>query len=184
MTNVSIAGPSCSGKSSVIAELKRRGHIVLEESAMLVIEKLNAKFGIEGQLKWRIENQLEFQSLIFRLHRFKLSLIVGANPGRVIFTDRGLEEPAGYLNYFKISLPKCMEDIPGNLRSDRIFVLSELDHFDTRHHTGRTSKQQDARDKWESVLSEYQSRSIPMSYIRKADVSVRCDQIESLLLEQ
>ncbi len=85
-----LTGGPCSGKSTAIAGLERRGHAVIHEAAREVI--------LEGKLH-PARDPLEFQREVLR-RQIRSELSVRGGP---VFADRGIGDHFGYLEYYRKS---------------------------------------------------------------------------------
>jgi len=121
MNKCVISGGSCSGKSSIIEELKKRGHYCIEEVARAVIEKRN-------HLKIDLDEIITRQELVFE-KQLELEKEINGESG-ICFLDRGLIDNIAFSKYLIRKIPYRIDGINLDKRYDIVFVPELLDYVD------------------------------------------------------
>ncbi len=111
-------GPGC-GKSSLIDELKNRGHYVVKEAAEPIIAE---QMKIDGpNLPWK--NRQGFQDAVLNMQK-KMEAEIPAN--EIAFLDRGANDGVAYLWLDSIEPPREFCNGIKAHSYDQIFLLDEL----------------------------------------------------------
>lgn len=139
-----VTGGSCSGKTSLIAALRGRGHDVLGESAYEVIEELIDELGVAGQMAWRRKQQVEFQRRITR-RQHEREQAARRSSAPYVFCDRGLLDGKAYCRLAGVPWPDDLETLAASARYAHVFVLDTLHGFDPRPETGRFGSRDDSK---------------------------------------
>ena len=160
-----ITGPSCSGKSSLISELKKRGFYVINEVAANYILEQKAK-GVEKP--WLVPS---FQSVVLRLHLDEEEKIP-PDTG-VVFIDRGIPDILTFFKYRKQKIPKELAKRVAELkRYDKVFALSQLHFFKTENY--RVEKDAaESRNIFEMIRKEYESDGYALINVPSVSVDDR-----------
>ena len=114
-----ITGGPGTGKSSIIDELKERGHICFEEISRQVTLEARQK-GIEQLF---LTEPLLFSELLLK-GRLKQFYDANQYEGETIFLDRGLPDVLAYMDYFDSNYPIEFVETCQNNRYDYVFVLA------------------------------------------------------------
>lgn len=114
-----ITGGPGTGKSSIIEELKQRGHICFEEISRQVTMEARNK-GIEQLF---LTEPLLFSELLLK-GRLKQFYDANQFEGETIFLDRGLPDVLAYMDYFDSNYPIEFIETCQNNRYDNVFVLA------------------------------------------------------------
>ena len=88
-----ITGAPCSGKTTLIMELNRRGHTTVPETARALIEEGFRLGKTIGEIR---SDELSFQRQILRA---KLSMESSLPTTQTIFFDRGLPDSIAYFQF-------------------------------------------------------------------------------------
>ena len=132
-----ISGGPCSGKTSVIMELKKRGKMVLEEPARFIAEN-DKRFA--GKSIKNI-NHFEFHNAIldFQVKQMnELELKKG-----VFFLDRGFVDTLAYASFHGLKIPKEKLKYIKSFKYEKIFILSSLDFYEQDKLRKETKKEQE-----------------------------------------
>jgi predicted ATPase len=174
--HVVLTGGACSGKTTLLEELRRRGFATVPETAIQVIEELNAQLGVEGQKRWREGHWTEFQAAVAERQLENESSVEPALGG-VVFLDRGWLDGIAYCRERGAELPEALREArPG--RYAGVFLLDTLSRFDARGDTGRLDDSESStriRDLLQDVYREhgYKPVRVPeMPVGRRADFVV------------
>lgn len=135
---VVITGGSGSGKTSLVAYLGSLGYPTVSEAAIEVIEDLNQRLGVPGQLRWREEHPLEFQRLVTK-RQMLLEDACLVPAGTVAFCDRGRPDALAYARLYGFELDAEIQTLVKSQRYIAVFLLSTLSRFVERPATGRSS---------------------------------------------
>ena len=114
-----ITGGPGTGKSSIINELKRRGHICFEEISRQVTLEARKK-GIEQLF---LTEPLLFSELLLQ-GRLKQFYDADQYEDTTVFLDRGLPDVLAYMDYFDSNYPIEFVETCQNNRYDHVFVLA------------------------------------------------------------
>jgi predicted ATPase len=109
-----ITGGPCSGKTTVIKALQKKGYNVISETAKMLIEKESA--GKNKIFPWT--NPEAFQKRIFSIQLKKEKKLLKQ---KIYFLDRSLIDNIAYRTYKKIKIPKFSKPT-----YDTIFLLAML----------------------------------------------------------
>jgi predicted ATPase len=114
-----ITGGPGTGKSSIINELKKRGHICFDEISRQVTLEAR-KNGIEQLF---LTQPLLFSELLLegRLKQFNDANSYG---DKTVFLDRGLPDVLAYMDYFNSAYPQQFIDTCQNNSYDAVFILA------------------------------------------------------------
>lgn len=116
MMKIVITGPSSSGKSKVIEELKNKGYSIINESAREILEKNKNEESNKESIR---ERQLEMINT-------QLSKENNISADKV-FLDRGIIDYLVYTRYFGINTKiEGLRDIDLYYRYDKVFSLVGL----------------------------------------------------------
>jgi len=135
---IALIGGSCSGKTTLIGELGRRGFSTVCEAALIVIEELTPRMGVDTLSEWRQSN---FGALQLMIAHKQLELERTCNPlnGNLVFCDGGLLDPVAYCRYFDIPLENELSEAVACHAYDTVFALESLSSFVPRFKAGRLS---------------------------------------------
>ncbi len=114
-----ITGGPGTGKSSIVNELKKRGHICFDEISRQVTLEARKK-GIEQLF---LTEPLLFSELLLK-GRLKQFMEADLHGGQTIFLDRGLPDILAYMDYFNSNYPIEFVETCQNNRYDKVFVLA------------------------------------------------------------
>ena len=173
---VIITGGTCSGKTSVVAELARRGFETLPEAAMEVITELTRRHGLQPQADWRRANPQEFQRRItMRQHAQEIQ----ARQARVdrIFCDRGALDGRAYCRLANVEWPQDLHDLVAAARYAHVFVCATLTTFDPRPHSGRLDSRHDSLLVGRYLQEIYAPRTDHLTLVPEAPAEARADLI-------
>lgn len=135
-----ITGGAGCGKTSVITELKRRGHTTMPEAAITAIDALSRLIGIDEQRRWRNSHLDAFQALLLPMHR-RLEAEATATAQGPVFLDRGVLDGLAYCEAAGVVPPPELSDLRMHSRPEyaAIFILAMpgRSQFEDRSHTGR-----------------------------------------------
>lgn len=116
-----ITGMPCSGKTTTIKILKKRGFYVLEEAARIVLKE---KFGNKSAKE---VNPYFLQREIFKFQE-KMLRNIPLNVEEV-FSDRGFGDTLAYFKFHNLKIPKSFIEKTKKFRYEKIFFLEKLDFY-------------------------------------------------------
>ena len=114
-----ITGSPCSGKTTVVKEMKRRGFKCAPEAARLYIDSQLANGLTIAQMR---KDEMLFQRSLLLL---KSSIEQALNPNEVVFMDRAMPDS---MSYFRLKGfdPSEIVQLSGSFRYDRVFLFDRL----------------------------------------------------------
>ncbi|CAN5643461.1 ATP-binding protein [soil metagenome] len=115
-----LTGGPGSGKTTLMKELKKRGHNTINESARYHIEKQLAD-GLN--LKSIRQNEKAFQESVFKQ---KLIIHEALSTDVITFFDRGFHDTIAYLEYFGHEVTDFIAEICSKVVYKKVFVLDML----------------------------------------------------------
>lgn len=152
-----ITGGPGSGKTTLIQALAARGHAIVPEAAIQVIEELNAERGVDGQRAWRRANLRAFQQRVLQCQeRFEDE--ARASDAERVYLDRSRMDGLAYYRHFGETPPAELLASIDSVRYDAVFLLDTLAHFDERGASGRSSDRAESialRDRLLQVYRDY-----------------------------
>lgn len=114
-----ITGGPGTGKSSIIEELKQRGHICFEEISRQVTLEAR-KNGIEQLF---LTQPLLFSQLLLE-GRSKQFIEADKHDNTTVFMDRGIPDVLAYMDFFGSEYPDNFINVCQNNTYDVVFILS------------------------------------------------------------
>lgn len=172
--NIVITGGPCSGKTTLINALEKKGIHVIHEVAIKVISQLIDQFGADKALKWRQGNVVEFQSLIMERQWQEEDLI---DPAEVTVLDRGLLDNIAYLTHKGVTIPTKMKEKIYNSFYDIIFICETLPNYQTRTETGRFESQDESRVIQMHISNTYQIAGYTTVFLPAIPLHERLDYL-------
>lgn len=115
-----ITGASCSGKSTTIDLLEKRGYRVVHETARTIIDQGLAK-GLTIQEVRKDEHA--FQSAVLDM---KIEIEKHLDPKEVVFLDRGIPDTCAYEKLYKITPDPSLQEALTHCAYKKIFILDQL----------------------------------------------------------
>jgi predicted ATPase len=164
-----ITGPSCSGKSSLIRELKKRGFYVVNEVAASYILKQKAS---GAEKPWLSPS---FQPALLRIHLDRERRI---NPGTgIAFFDRGVPDTLAFFKHRKQEVPEELaKRVAALKRYDKVFALSQLPFFESENF--RIEKDaEEAKNLFEMIRKEYELNGYSLINVPSVSVEERVNFI-------
>lgn len=155
-----LAGGPCSGKSSVIEELFRRGHCVVREAAREVLE-------VRGERIVSADLQRE-------ISRKQVELERDLDEG-LVFLDRGLVDVVAYSNYALGELPDDLKGLQFRGRYSKVFLLDRLPFQDDGLRV--ESGEEVAREIHEEIARAYENFGYEIERVPVMPIGERADYI-------
>lgn len=151
---IAITGGPHSGKSTLLAELARRGFRTVPEAAIQIIEELVAELGREQARHWRLTHVALFQERIAQ-RQLALECTARQETAATVFCDRGLVDGLAYMRLVGATPTPFVTAAVQSSRYDLIVLCDICLPFKPRVETGRTSDLQRAREIEASLVSTY-----------------------------
>ena len=167
-----LTGGPGSGKTSLIEQLKQRGHNTVQESARYQIEKQLKKGIPVEQIR---KDERAFQLAVFE---HKQMLHKALKPGTLTFFDRGYHDSLAYLEYHGLEIEKAILDICKNTSYKKVFVLDMLPY---RKDHARNEAHEVATGLHAALASVYKQYGHEVVIVPVLPVSQRADWIETHL---
>ncbi|HNQ28150.1 MAG TPA: ATP-binding protein [Aquaticitalea sp.] len=170
-----VTGGPGTGKSSIISELKNRGHICFEEISREVTLEAR-KQGIDQLF---LTKPLLFSELLLegRLKQFKEA---SDHIGQMVFIDRGLPDVLAYMNYASTEFPESFNSICQENRYDKIFILAPWEEIFVSDSVRYENFEQANRIHFHLVAT-YHKLGYELVNVPFGTVSDRSDFIEEVL---
>jgi len=169
-----ISGGPGVGKTSVINELKKRGHEVLREAAR---EVSNTDQRFVGKSILEV-NKKDFQDAIFDFQKIQLSELLDSNN---VFTDRGLGDTLAYYGLAGYNIPHGKFEYVKNFRYDKVFILDFFDFYEKDEL--RQESMEEQRKVHNEVTEMYENLSYDVIKVPFMGVEERADFIINLVDE-
>jgi len=173
-----LTGGPCSGKSSLIEALSKRGYDTVPEQAITVIEQLIQTWGEDAFTKWKTLNTPAFQQLIFNAQRKIENQIT---PKECCFFDRGMLDPLAYLIHNGLPTPDTMLYISKQASYDMVIVCDTLNSFDQRKHTGRTESKTESIKIGNLISQTYLRAGFHVIRLSEASIEERTEIVLALM---
>ena len=170
-----ITGGPGTGKSTLINELIKRGHICLEEISRQVI--LNAKK--QGIDQLFLTNPLLFSELLLkgRIQQFEAATSL---PSETIFFDRGIPDVVAYMDFIGDTYPKYFTDACEKSVYNTVFILKPWETIYTSDNERYESFDQ-ALQIHDHLLNTYQKYNYNLIDVPFDTVKNRTDYILKVL---
>ena len=140
-----ISGGPCTGKTSVVNELRRNGYDVLTEAARRIAEE---KF--PGRNIGEIDRKL-FQDEIFKMQKILFGDAI--KNGRTVFSDRGFGDTIAYYKINNLKVPENIFEHARTFSNFPVFVLDKLDFYKT---DGLRRESEEERERiQEEIINSY-----------------------------
>ena len=172
---LSLVGRSGSGKTTLIEALAKKGHAIVGEAAILVIEDLTQELGLEGQAAWRKQNTGDFQVRIIRKQATLEEQAAETAQTGLVFLDRGRPDGIAYCHVYERDVPAEVEAGCQDLPYDCVFLLDTLQEFDERKGSGRTSDRTRSLLIRDHLKSTYEERGFAVIPVPEMPVDERVD---------
>ncbi|HUO24141.1 MAG TPA: AAA family ATPase [Candidatus Aquilonibacter sp.] len=168
---VVLSGCSGAGKSSLLAELERRGFQVFEEAGRQIVKE---QIYIDGPaLPWRDFRQFLEISICRSMH----CMIKAAKSGRISFFDRGIIDQISGFERANLSVPGHLTNAARKYRYyEKVFVLPPWKEI-FRNDEERRHSFADAEAAYDSLVAAYERFGYQPVLVPKTDIAARVDFI-------
>ena len=143
-----ISGGPCTGKTSVINELKEKGYNTFPEAAR-EISANDSRFA--GKSIKEIDMRI-FQNEIFNLQKRWMESLTGRK--EIYFFDRGFGDTLAYRRLHGFDVPEDFFDCAGKFQKSIVFILEPLEFYKTDGLRTETKKEQ--KEIHEKIISAYE----------------------------
>jgi len=182
---MALTGSPHSGKTTTLLALRARGHNIISESAIDLIESLNGLCGLEGCREWRQTHNVAWQDLVVARQLYLerqaeaqsiQDVIIDSTPiDCLAFTCvRELDPVEAIMDHTESQIFKVCE----NLYYDLVFCLDTILPFDSRPETGRSETLEDCQEIRESQIHQYTWRGMSPIIVPQMSVEARVQMIE------
>ena len=182
---IALTGSPHSGKTTTLLALRDRGHGIISESAIDLIEAVNRLCGLEGSREWRktfnvawqdlvVARQLHLEAEFERMYPGKDVIIDSTPLDCLAFTCADLLDPVKAIDK---SGSKIFE-LCKTLHYDMVFSLDTILPFDPRPETGRLQNLEDCQRIRACQNRVYLSHGITPFVIPQMSVGARVQMIE------
>jgi predicted ATPase len=173
---VVLTGCSGGGKSSLLAELGRRGHPVFEEPGRQVVKE---QLYVGGDaLPWADVGKFVALTVSRSMH----NMILAARSGRRSFFDRGIVDQLGGLEHAKLTVPDYLAEAARRFRySKTVFAVPpwpEIFHTDEERRHGFD----EAQASYAPLLETYRRLGYGTVEVPKLPIKARVDFVLARLL--
>jgi predicted ATPase len=118
-----ITGGPATGKTTLLAELEKLGHVVVPEAARTLIDQALAKKITVKELR---SDEKHFQENVVRL---KEKIESEHDTNVLTFFDRGIHDTLAYMRYYNFKVEKWIERLMKKTRYKKVFLLDPLPTF-------------------------------------------------------
>jgi len=148
------------GKTNLIKELVQKWYTTVESAAKKNMQLLIDMLWFEAYQKWRKENFLEFQKMIFfsSLHGYNDSLKLTNTQWNVVFYDRWVFDPFASLKREQIPIPKMLVQQAKKIHYDVIFLIERIPIPKMGVQIGRMLDEGIAIEQEKHIIDEYLAR--------------------------
>jgi predicted ATPase len=165
-----ITGAPCSGKTTVIKQLEKKGYKVIHEIPRVIIdEKMQKGLTLEEIKTHSIEFQIEI------LQR-RLAIENDLPKDEITFFDRGIPDSVPYYQYFKLQDSGLLSEAMNKSEYKRVFLFETVDY---QTDYARKESYEQILKLQRLIKKTYKSIKIPLMFIPKLSVEERV----TLLLE-
>ncbi|RTK95120.1 hypothetical protein EKI60_01545 [Candidatus Saccharibacteria bacterium] len=119
-----ITGGTSSGKSTIIAELKKLGHTVFDESARVIIDAGLAAGKTVEQVR---ADERAFQEAVLQK---KIDIEQAHDQSLLTFFDRGMHDTEAYFKHYGWELSEAVKEASRGSTYNKVFLLDQLPNFE------------------------------------------------------
>ena len=164
-----ISGGPCTGKTSVINELKENGYNTVPEAAR-EISANDLRFA--GKSIRDIDMRI-FQNEIFNLQKRQIESLIGKK--EFFFFDRGFGDTLAYRKLHGFDTPHDFFDYAGKFQKSMVFILEPLGFYKTDEL--RTETREEQKEIHEKIISAYRELKHPITFVPLMNTNKRAEFI-------
>jgi predicted ATPase len=169
-----ITGGSCSGKTTLVNELKKRGYNTLDEIARQVLEERN-HIGFDYHEKLARQSIMYLRQISEERKIDEMVFGIGHRKNNSVFLDRGIIDVIAYSAHLFGKVPDefCCFDLRN--RYDGVFVLDKLDFLDDGIRI--ESDNSEAEKIHNRIIQEYKKAGYDLIFVPVMGVEERADYV-------
>lgn len=186
---IALSGSPHSGKTTTLLALRDKGHKIISESAIDLIETVNGLCGLEGSREWRKTFNVAWQDLVVARQLHLEAQFAQTFPGEDVIID---STPLDCLAFTSASLmakdldPEQAMAKDGSkifqvcktLHYDMVFCLDTILPFNSRPETGRLQTLEDCQKIRACQMRVYSSHGMTPFVVPQMSVGARVQMIE------
>jgi len=158
-----LTGGPCSGKTTLLDELGKRGYSIVEETARKII-KSHSNLSHKEKQERIFKSQLEIESSL---------------RDEIYFLDRSLIDVVAYSRFHNTEPPSLLKTTRLEKRYDLVFVLEMLKF--KKDEVRIEQNEEDAKWAHRNVIKAYQEYGYNLIFVPKGSVEQRADFIERVI---
>ena len=168
---VVITGGPGTGKSSIINELKQRGHCCMDE----ISRQITLQAQHDGVSQLFLTNPLLFSELLLkgRVAQFNDANTLSAD---MVFFDRGIPDILAYMHYIGNKYPENFTTASKHCSYDTVFILQPWKAI-YQNDNERYESFEEAKDIYKHLLETYTHFNYKPIHVPFGTVKQRCDFI-------
>ena len=118
-----ITGGPSSGKTKLLTELAKRGHVTVPEAARALIDN-----GLERGISTEElrSDEKKFQEDVARL---KQEIETSLDPSVLTFFDRGMHDTVAYMRYYGYDIEPWLDEVIRNAHYKHVFLLKPIGDY-------------------------------------------------------
>ncbi len=167
-----LTGGPCAGKTTLLAELEKRGYKTVPEAARTYIDQERAKGRTLEEIR---SDEGAFQHALIPM---KVSAEQNASKDEVIFFDRGMHDSLVYFSYAGVSHHPELDEALTHLHYRKVFILDMLPY---EKDDARTENYDTASQIHLDLKTAYQNAGMEVVEVPVMPVSARADFVLSHL---
>jgi len=148
-----LTGAPCSGKTTILKLLEKRGFQIVPELARVYIDEEIARGKTLEQIR---ENELVFQRKILEL---KIDFEKNLPKGKIIFFDRGIPDSDAYFKLCGLEKDDFLDQAIANCFYKKVFLL---DFVEYKKDYARTESREEQIKLHNLLEASYKKLSIPL----------------------
>lgn len=159
-----ITGGPCSGKSTILKALSKKGYSVIYEAARTFIDSEIKKGKTLSEIR---KNELQFQKKVLQL---KKNIENKLPKEKVIFLERGIPDTIAYFRLCGVKNKKILNNLSRYGKYKKVFLLELLDYKKDYARTEDLKQAQKIEKLLEESYKNYEPIKVPkMSLAKRID---------------
>lgn len=181
MKKIVITGGACSGKTSVINALSKKGYKTVEEAAIQIVTESVKTIGIDEHKKEMFRDFKKFAILIAE-RQLELESKIKASNDDIIFLDRGIHDCIAFCKLMNVDVPKKVLQLVKKCSYDCVFLLENISNFNPRKESGRITADKAMSIRMKDLIKEtYSEYGYNLIYVKEMPIESRIRFIEDYL---